>query len=416
MDNNIYDIVVIGGGPSGMMAAIRAGRLGARVLVLEKNKKLGVKLLATGNSRCNITNISADLRQNIGVYGRNAKFLFSVFAKFGVADTLDFFLDSGVVTKIEDHGRVFPQSNQASDVQAALMRNLSANNVVLRFEACVKNILTQGGKIEKVILADGEEVFGKNFIIATGGKSYPATGSNGDGYLWLNNLGHTVNNPRPALTPLVVREDVVKRLEGLNLQNVRLEVWKDKKKITDCQGGIIFTSDGVSGPVVIDLSGHIGALLPAAVMLRIDFYPGITEQDFAEELQYKFHHNRNKILKNIIADILPDRLAAVIIELSGISGQKEPCAIAKRERDALVRMIKEFPLNVERLKGFEKAMLTAGGVDVKEVNPANMRSRLYHNLFLAGEILDLSGPTGGYNLQICWSTGYIAGENAASHH
>lgn len=407
----IYDLIIIGGGPAGMMAAARASERGARVIVLEKNKNLGLKFLATGNGRCNITNVSADNKQTIGVYGKNSKFLFSAFSRFGVENTLNFFSNLGIATKVEDRGRVFPESNRAVDVRSALIEYLKKNKVEIMYEAVVKKIAAKNQKIEKVILENKKEFFGKNFIMATGGKSYPETGSSGDGYDWLKKLGHTINTPRPALTPIVVKEKIIKQIEGLSFANIGVSVYQNKKNIAGCSGDIIFTADGVSGPAIIDLSGRIGALLPTPVTLQIDFRPEIGKADFEKKMQSDFHGGNNKIIKNYLQSIIPPRLVSIVLEITSINEQKQINVISREERVALVSALKEFSLGVKGLKGFDRAMITAGGVEIKEVDPRSMRSRFYSNLFLVGEILDLDGPTGGYNLQICWSTGYAAGDS-----
>lgn len=407
----IYDAVIIGGGPAGLMAAGRAGERGAGVLLLEKNNSLGLKLLATGHGRSNITNLLADKKETMGVYGKNHKFLFSAFNKFSVEDTINFFTKFGVAVKEEDRGRVFPVSEQADDVRQALIKYLKQNHVEIMFGAEVNKIEARGKRIIKIILSGGREIIGKNFVIATGGKSYPQTGSTGDGYKWLASLGHKIITPRPALAPITVKEKSVKNLQGLSLKNINISLYQNKKKIASRTGDIIFTADGVSGPAIIDLSARIGALLPAPAFLKIDFMPEFDAAGLEKKLQADFHETGGKMFKNYLAGLLPPKLAPAIIMLSGASEQKQVNAITKTERQSLVRALKEFTLEVIQLKDFSKAMITAGGVDVAEIDPKTMRSRLYKNLYLAGEILDLDGPSGGYNLQICWSTGYAAGEN-----
>jgi len=409
----IYDAIVIGGGPAGLMAAGRAGEQGARVLMLEKNHQLGVKLLATGHGRCNFTNRLADKKELMAVYSKNFKFLFSSFNKFGVEETIKFFAQFGVAAKEEDRGRVFPKSDRASDIRQALIRYLKQGGVEVKLDAEVKKIEAAGGKITKVILTGGREFSAKNFIISTGGASYPETGSTGDGYGWLLSLGHKIMEPRPALTPITVKEKNVKDLEGLSLKEIGLSLYQNNKKVINQTGEIIFTADGLSGPAIINLSGRIGALLKAPVAVKIDFKPEVESAEFEKKLQNDFHKAPGKMFKNYLAGLVPPKLAPVIIELSGVSGQKPVGDITKVERRSLVRALKEFTLEVKNLKGFAKAMITVGGVEVKEVDPRAMRSRLYENLYLAGEILDLDGPTGGYNLQICWSTGYAAGESVS---
>ncbi|MFA6306483.1 MAG: NAD(P)/FAD-dependent oxidoreductase [Patescibacteria group bacterium] len=407
----LYDVIVIGGGPAGMMAAARAGERGARVLLLEKNNQLGAKLLATGHGRCNITNVLADKKEMINVYGKNHKFLFSAFNKFGAEDTIKFFNDLGVATKEEDRGRVFPLSDKAIDVRSALIKYLKQNSIDIKFGAEVKKILVIKNKIASVILNNGQEILSKNFIISTGGKSYAETGSTGSGFEWLEKLGHKIITPRPALTPVIVKEPIVKNLEGLSLKDIRISLYQNNKKIISRMGEIIFTADGISGPAIIDLSERIGAILPAPTFLRIDFKPEMESAELEKKLQNDFHQAHNKMFKNYLTGLVPPKLAPVIIKLAGVNALKQVNIITKSERQALVKALKEFSLEIKELKGFNKAMITAGGVDIKEVDPKTMRSRLYENLFLAGEILDLDGPSGGYNLQICWSTGYAAGES-----
>jgi predicted Rossmann fold flavoprotein len=407
----IYDFAVIGGGPAGMIAACRASERGARVILLEKNKNLGLKLLMTGHGRCNITNIMADSREMISIYGCNGKFLFSAFNKFSTEDTLNFFSGLGVVFKEEANGRIFPQSGRAADVQTALKNCLKKNGVEIKLGAKVKKIIAKENNITNVILESNEEIISKNFLIATGGKSYPETGSTGDGYRWLAEMGHTINKPWPALTPIVVKEKIVKNLEGLSLTNAGISVYQNNKKIISLTGEIIFTADGLSGPAIIDLSRYVGTLPPAPTFIKIDFQPEIKSSEFEKRIQNDFHHSHNKIFKNYLAGIIQPKLVPVIINLTGIDELKQVNMITKGERGVLVRALKEFTLEIKELKGFDKAMITAGGVDIKEIDPQTMRSRKYKNLYLAGEIMDLDGPTGGYNLQICWSTGYTVGNS-----
>lgn len=413
----IYDFVIIGGGPAGMMAAARASELGARVLVLEKNDFLGKKLLITGHGRCNLSNASADDKNMISVYGPNGRFLYSAFSRYGVEKTLEFFNGLGIKTKIEDAGRIFPQSGGALAVRDVLFEYLKKNNVEFRFNSAVKELCTEKGEIKKVILISGEEIFAKKFIIACGGKSYPATGSSGDAYAWLKKLGHKVNPLRPALASLSVKEKNIKELEGLSLENIIINVYVGLQKAFSARGDLLFTADGLSGPVIIDSSGRIGGLLPqAGACIKIDLFPDIAPADFSKKMQNDFHDNGKKMLKNYLAFLLPPRLASYILKLSGICGEKELNSISRDERECLAILIKELAFAVGAVNGFEKAMLTTGGLDVKELDPKTMRSRLYKNLYLAGEILDIDGPSGGYNLQICWSTGYAAGNDVFSEY
>ena len=406
----IYDVLIIGGGPAGMMAAVKASARGAHVLIVEKNNILGLKFLMTGGGRCNITNISADNKQKISVYGPNANFLFSAFNKFSVDDAMEFFRSLGVALKIEEHGRVFPESDRAKDVQEAFIKYLEEKKVDVIFEAEVKEIVVKNKKIEKVLLVDDREILAKNFVVATGGKSYPKTGSSGDAYDWLGDLGHSINIPRPALSPVVVKEKIVKKLEGLSLKDVNISIFQNKKRIISHLGDIIFTSDGLSGPGIIDLSSRIGMLLPDLLTIQIDLYPDFNMIDFENKIQNDFHHSNNKMFKNYLSVLVSPKLVSVILDLSEIDEEKLVNTITRDERKKLIHILKEFTLEIKELKGFDKAMISAGGVDPKEIDPKTMCSRLYQNLFLAGEVLDLDGPSGGYNLQICWSTGYTAGD------
>lgn len=407
----IYDLAVVGGGPAGMMAAGRAGERGARVILLEKNNQLGIKLLLSGGGRCNFTNLSADDKAALAVYGRNHKFLFSTFHKFGVKSVLRFFADLDVSAEAGDKGRVFPKSGRAEDIRRALLKYLEKNKVEIRYGAAASGLIVRENAIQGLRLKGGGEIFAKNFVIAAGGRSYPSTGSAGDAYGWLASLGHTVNPPRPALTPIVVKEKIVKKLEGLSLKDANLNVLADKKKIACVRGDMVFTADGLSGPAAIDLSGRIGSLLPAALKLEIDFFPDIKEGELDKKLRQDFHESHNKQLKNYLVRLTSPKLAPVLLELSGLSGTRAVSDIKKEERIRLAGALKRFTLEVKGLKGFERAMITAGGIATSEVDPKTMRSRIYPNLFLAGEVLDLDGPSGGYNLQICWSTGFTAGDS-----
>ncbi|MDD4333237.1 MAG: NAD(P)/FAD-dependent oxidoreductase [Patescibacteria group bacterium] len=407
----IYDVAIIGGGPAGMMAAARASERGTRVVLLEKNNFFGKKLLLTGHGRCNLTNLMADKKEMLGAYGRNGKFLIYSFKKFGVSDTLNFFTKLGLATKVEDNGRVFPQSNKAADVRDVFLKYLKLKKVDLLLGVEAKEIISEKGEIKKVVLRDGREIVAKNFIISTGGKAYPETGSTGDAYKWLIKLGHTIIKPRPALVPIVVKEKMVKSLEGLSLENVQVSVYRDNKKITSKIGEIIFTADGLSGPLILNLSSLVGSLLSDSVTLKLDFLPEVSAEDLKNQLQKDFHHSNNKMLKNYLSGVIAPKLAAAIMKLTGVDKEKKITEISKSERQSLAEAIKGLNFGVIGLKDFDKAMLTAGGVNVKEINPRTMNSKIYKNLFLAGEILDLDGPTGGYNLQLCWSMGYMAGDS-----
>lgn len=408
-----YDIIVIGGGPAGMMAAGRAGEKGGRVLLLEKNRSLGVKLLITGHGRCNITNRIESAREMAEKFGPNGKFLISALTRFGVKETIAFFESRGVLTKVEKNGRVITKSDRADDVLGALVAFMEKNRVEVRLGAEVKSVHESGGSVEKAVLATGEEVFAARFVITTGGKSYPATGSTGDGFEWAKALGHNVVRPAPSLTPVILRDDFVKELEGLSLRDVRVTAFKDKKKFASGTGELVFTSRGMSGPLIINMSKAIRAELPGEVALKIDLLPEVDLAALDGKLMADFQGAPNALIKTCLDRFLPNKLVGVVLKVAGIDPEKKAGRVTKEERKALVRLVKEFEVSVAGLHGFEKAVITSGGVDLKEVDSRTMRSKLLENLYFAGEVLDLDGPTGGYNLQVCWSTGYLAGEAAA---
>lgn len=408
-----YDIVVIGGGPAGMMSAGRAGELGSRVLLLEKNQKLGVKLLITGKGRCNITNKTGDLKELTSKFGKNGKFLFSSFYKFGMDDVIDFFEFRGVKTKVERGNRVFPVSDNSKDILDALIGYLKKSQVKIKANAQVERIIKKGERIEKVILNNGDEIFANKFIICVGGKSHPGTGSSGDGFQWLAKLGHKITKLTPSLVPIIIEDKIVKELEGLSLKNVEISIYKNDKKIDSRFGEAIFTANGLSGPVILDMSKKIGKELSAEMKVKIDFKPALDFEKLDRRIQRDFQERNNKIFKNSLDKLLPQKLIPVVIKLSKIDSEKKVNLITKEERKRLLHLIKEFDLGLKELAGYDKAIVTAGGVDLKEIDPATMKSKLIDNLYFAGEIIDVDGPTGGYNLQVCWSTGYVAGENAS---
>lgn len=413
-NKTIFDVVVIGGGPAGMMAAGRARELGAKVLLLEKNAALGRKLLLTGKGRSNITKAEFSPRELLKKYGREGDFLLHPLSVFGVKETIDFFEKKGLKTKVERGKRIFPQSDKAADVLNILINYLEKGKVEIMTNSEVKKIIKEKNRIVKVILKDGEEILAKNYIIATGGKSYPGTGSIGEGYQWAKELGHKVNKLRPALVPLKIKENLPKMAQGLSLKNVELTVFQNNKKQDSRFGEMLFTHFGISGPIVLDLSGKVGELLEKGeVKLVLDLKPALDFETLDKRLQSDFSKYSNKLFKNSLSDLLPQKLNSIIVDLSGINPEKKVNEITRQERQKLVKLLKGLEMRISSLLGFETAIVTAGGVSLKEIDSKTMKSKLIENLFFAGEIIDLHGPTGGYNLQLCWSTGYLAGQGAA---
>lgn len=428
-NNEKFDVAVIGGGPAGMMAAICAaenaslrqdlgGPKGARVVLLEKNKTLGKKLLITGKGRCNITQAEFDDKEFVKkLNNKKGKFLFSALSKFGPEEVMNFFEQKGLETKVERGGRVFPVSDKSQDVLKILQRCLDENKVKILFNSEIKNFEVETINKRKIIknieLADGKKILADKFILATGGKSYPATGSTGDGYFFAKNLGHKIISPMPALVPIKIKEIWPKNLPGVSLKNVQINIFQNGKKQDERFGEMLFAHFGVSGPIILDVSKKVGELLEnGKVELMIDLKPALNAKQLDERLQRDFAENINKDFKNYLPELLPKKMIEEIARLSGIDGNKKINFISKEERKSLGNLLKNMPMTVESLMNFGQAIITSGGVDLREIDSKTMQSRIVENLFFAGEIIDLDGPTGGYNLQICWSTGYLAGKNA----
>ena len=405
-------VLVIGGGAAGMMAAVFAARGGREVHVFEKNEKLGKKLSITGKGRCNITN-AGDMDTLFSSVISNPKFLYSAFYGFTNEQTIAFFEELGVPVKIERGNRVFPVSDHSSDVIGALSREMNRLGVEVHLHAEVEKILTDREdpeRIRGVRLKNGKEVAGDACIVATGGVSYPSTGSTGDGLRFAEELGLKVTELFPALVPMEVKEWYAKELQGLSLRNVTAAIYDGKKKLYEEFGEMLFTHYGVSGPIIISASSSVGKKLKEKELrLCIDLKPALSQEQLDQRILRDFEENRNKQFKNSVDRLFPAKLKPIMIELSGISAEKKVNEISKEERIRFVKLIKEFPMTLTGLRSYKEAIITKGGVSVKEIDPGTMESKKIKGLYFIGEVLDLDALTGGFNLQIAWSTAAAAG-------
>lgn len=405
-------VLVIGGGAAGMMAAVFAARGGREVHVFEKNEKLGKKLFITGKGRCNITN-AGDMDTLFSSVISNPKFLYSAFYGFTNEQTIAFFEELGVPVKIERGNRVFPVSDHSSDVIGALSREMNRLGVEVHLHAEVEKILTyreDPERIRGVRLKNGKEVAGDACIVATGGVSYPSTGSTGDGLRFAEELGLKVTELFPALVPMEVKEWYAKELQGLSLRNVTAAIYDGKKKLYEEFGEMLFTHYGVSGPIIISASSSVGKKLKEKELrLCIDLKPALSQEQLDQRILRDFEENRNKQFKNSVDRLFPAKLKPIMIELSGISAEKKVNEISKEERIRFVKLIKEFPMTLTGLRSYKEAIITKGGVSVKEIDPGTMESKKIKGLYFIGEVLDLDALTGGFNLQIAWSTAAAAG-------
>ena len=408
-----YDVIVIGGGPAGILAAGAAGERGRKTLLIEKNEKLGKKLFITGKGRCNVTN-AADMDDFMSNIPKNAKFLYSAFRGLSNIDLIAMLNDMGLKTKIERGGRVFPESDKSSDVLKALGKYLDKNNVDVMLNTKVKEIKVTDHKINKVVLADGTEIPCESVVVSTGGLSYPQTGSTGDGLAFAKDLGHHVTDLFPSLIPLLVKEDYIKELQGLSLKNVAIRVTVDHKSIYDDFGEMLFTHYGLSGPIVLSASFFISDHLKKKkdIKFSIDLKPALSEEDLDRRVLKDFNEKLNKQYKNALDALLPQKLIPVIIKLSKIDENKEVNQISKEERKQLVSLLKNLEFTITGTRPISEAIVTSGGISLKEVNPKTMESKLIQGLYFAGEVMDLDAFTGGFNLQIAFSTGHAAGSDA----
>ena len=406
------NVIIIGGGAAGMMAAITAASNGHKVTLYEKNEKLGKKLFITGKGRCNFTN-AGDAEDIFNSVVTNKKFLYSAFNGFSNYDTMGFFDELGLKFKVERGNRVFPESDHSSDVIGVLSRRMKQLGVDVELNTQVEEIITQDGRFKAVKLVDAYNkkrmVSSDKLIIATGGNSYQSTGSNGDGYRFAKTLGHEVTPILPALVPFIVKEEWERDLQGLSLKNVNVTIYDDKKIIYSDFGEMLFTHFGVSGPTVLSASSYAAKIIKnRPLKLVIDLKPALDEQQLDERILRDFEEFKNKSFKNSLDKLLPKKMIPVIVELSKINPDKKIHDITKQERAGLVNLIKNLTLTLTGLRGFNEAIITQGGVSVKQINPTTMESKLVKNIFFAGEVIDVDAVTGGFNLQIAWSTAYAA--------
>lgn len=394
-----------------MAASIFAARNGHEVHLFEKNEKLGKKLFITGKGRCNLTN-ACEAEDFFPAVLRNRKFMYSSFYSFTNQDVITFFNELGVKTKIERGGRVFPVSDHSSDIIRALEGEMLRTGVNIHLYSEVKKIVSEKEKqiFRYIELKDGEKIYGDACVAATGGLSYETTGSTGDGHRFARQLGHNVTELLPALVPLTVREDWVPILQGLSLRNVTAGFYDGRKKLCEDFGEMLFTHYGVSGPIILSASSVIGdKLQKKELTLKVDLKPALTEEQLDHRILRDFEENKNKQFKNSLGKLFPSKLIPVMIYLGGIDAEKKVNEVSREERRRFVSLTKNLEMTVTGLRGFQEAIITRGGVDVKEIDPGTMESRLIRNLYFIGEILDLDAVTGGFNLQIAWSTAYMAG-------
>lgn len=411
-DNYIKKVLVIGGGAGGSMAAITASQCGADVTIIEKNNRIGRKIMITGKGRCNLTN-NCTIQTFIDSVPTNARFLYSAINRFTPQDTMNFFENNGMPVKTERGNRVFPQSDKSVDVVDTLRKVIKNQKISIVQDNCI-SLIIENGIVKGVECESGKKYFADSVILACGGKSYSSTGSNGYGYVIARQAGHNIITPKPSLVPLVSSNDFCKELQGLSLKNIAIKVIENlsKKVIYDDFGELLFTHFGMSGPTILSASAHMKRMTTDKYSVIIDMKPALSEEQLDNRLQRDFSENINKDFANSLSSLLPRKLIPVIIRLSDIDGETKCNAITKQQRRNFVKLIKGLEVKISGFRPIEEAIVTSGGVCVDEINPKTMQSKLVKNLYFAGEMIDVDAYTGGFNLQIAFSTGYLAGENS----
>ncbi len=409
-----YDVIVIGGGASGMMAAGRAAEGGKKILLLEKNKKLGEKLKISGGGRCNITNAEYDTRELLKHYGKTEQFLYSAFSQFGVKDTFSFFEKKGLPLVVQARKRAFPHTEKAFDVFATLEKYIRAGKVTVLNESPVTKINIAGKKIISV-LCGKKEYKADSYILATGGVSHPETGSTGDGFDWLKDLGHSISDPTPTIVPLAVSDKWIKELAGVSLSFMKITFFMEGAKQFSKKGKVLFTHFGLSGPLILNSASQVADLLHSgSVTATIDAFPDTDLGALEKKIISVFDKNKNKMLKNVFGDIAPHGTTLAILSLlkDQINPDTKVHSVTKEQRKIIVNLLKALPVTITGLMGYDRAVVADGGVALSEIDTKTMRSKKIKNLFITGDLLHINRPSGGYSLQLCWTTGYVAGSNA----